>query len=207
MPEQQWDVQVAGEAEASHSHSHNGNHEHEHDHQGHEHAEHSHSHGDAHAHDDTHDHAHSHAHGPDHGHEHHHHHVHDDSVGSVSLELNGDLDLDKVSQGSASLSASHRLLRSVSLKGRCRHAYNSERHVAGPQGGGELQGLSLIANKPASGLNAYRLQPCRGPAGDQAMFLACESIFRGHLQWVVKGSHRLGRCWCMPAGVISTLQH
>ena len=89
-------------------------HAHSHDH-GHSHAdgqescekcdEHGHSHGDASAQGHSHEeHAHSHSHGDgeadcevcgEHGHSHSHH-VHDDAVGSVSLALDGDLDLDLV---------------------------------------------------------------------------------------------------------------
>ena len=47
-------------------------------------------------HDHAHDHDHDHDHEHDHHHHHHHHHHHDDSVGSVSLVLPGDLDLEKV---------------------------------------------------------------------------------------------------------------
>lgn len=104
---------MIGEAEVSQSHSHSQDHDHSHDHghthdheEEHAHAhthnreEHSHSPGAAH----VHDHSSEHSHGPEDGHghahghaDHHHHdHTHDDSVGSVSLELEGFLDLDKV---------------------------------------------------------------------------------------------------------------
>ena len=95
--------QVVEEREAGNHH----HHDHEHDHHGHEHDHHAeepssaahaheHAHEHAHAHDSEHGHAHS-EHGHAHGHEgHDHSHKHDDSVTSVSLELDGFLDLDKV---------------------------------------------------------------------------------------------------------------
>jgi hypothetical protein len=94
--------QVVEEHEAGHHHhhEHDDHHAHEHDHH---HAEEPAAAAHAHGHDHAHKHAHAHSeHGHAHGHAGHDHghgghdHKHDDSVTSVSLELDGFLDLDKV---------------------------------------------------------------------------------------------------------------
>lgn len=81
-------------------------HHHDHDHADHEcspgcsHASHSHDQSDhehSHASASSHDHAHDHSHEQhSHGHSHHHHAKHDDAVTSVAIELDGDMDLEKV---------------------------------------------------------------------------------------------------------------
>ncbi|KAL3136345.1 hypothetical protein ABBQ38_005607 [Trebouxia sp. C0009 RCD-2024] len=91
--------------QAQHSQSHADPHGHEeHSHTPHSHAEHSHAeHSETHTHSESHSdlhsahaagHTHSHDH-HDHGHEHHDH-VHDDRVSSVSVMLDGDMDIDNV---------------------------------------------------------------------------------------------------------------
>jgi len=104
----------AAKQEASHDHAHD-HHDHAHDHSDHDH-DHSHQHATAtataHSHDHDHghhDHDHDHDHdcghdqdcGHDHGHHHHghdheHDHIHDDRVSSLSLELKGNVDYDKI---------------------------------------------------------------------------------------------------------------
>lgn len=85
-----FDAREAEHHHHEHSHDHSHDHDHEHNHEcapGCTHESHSHSHNHDHDHSDGHSHgSHSHAHD----------HVHDDSVTSVSLTIDGDLDLDSV---------------------------------------------------------------------------------------------------------------
>lgn len=73
---------------------HKHGHDHDHDH-GHEHG-HDHNHGHDHGHDHGHGHGHEHGHDHEHKSHRHHHHHHDDAVKSVSLVLDGEMDVDKV---------------------------------------------------------------------------------------------------------------
>jgi len=103
-------IEEEGVQASDHKHSHGSSHDHDHGHD-HDHV-HDHDHGHDHHHDHSHGHeAHAHHHDHDHpvegcteceeeGHHHHHHHAHahthDDRVSSVSLEVKGDMDTDKV---------------------------------------------------------------------------------------------------------------